>query len=172
MKTDSDIVAISNPNNAAHVNKEVEGDYKLNETDSLKLDTAMRHYGLLESIAVERDKGIPLFLFSKGYVNILNGESKQGMDKNYFNEFFKNDKIYKADSITKIVDFKKREVLTYDEIMKFPEQYFVNNKAGFKYQRGDMLVIFPPAEGSLLKNGWIGVYRKEANMWKIVAGSF
>jgi len=144
----------------------------IKQEDSSKLDNEIRHNMLLESLSINRDIVIPLMAFSPDYSNIFTGETIHGINKEYFKEFFNNDKVYKVDSISKLVDNKKKEVLNYDEIMKSPEKYFVKNKAGFKYQQGDILVIFPPAKDSPLKNGWVGVYRKEQVEWKIVAGSF
>ena len=142
------------------------------KVNSIKADMTKRHYELLEYIAVKREAGLPLFIFSPEYVNILEGEGKYTINRNLFDGFFNSDTIYKTDSVSKLVDSEKKEVLTYDELMVSPEKYFVNNKAGFKYQKGDILVIFPPAKDSKLKDGWIGVYREENGIWNIVAGSF
>lgn len=140
--------------------------------DLYKNQTMMFHCVVLESIALKNNAAIPALAFSDNYVNIITGEKKQGLNQKYFEEYLKGNNIYKVDSISKLVDYKNIETLTFDEIMKSPEKYFVNNKANFQYEKGDVLVIVHPANGSPLKDGWVGIYRMVNKQRKMVAGSF
>jgi hypothetical protein len=144
---------------------------KLN-LDLYKKETALFHCVVLDSIATKGNAAFPALAFSNNYVNIITGEKKQGLNQKYFEDYYKDNNIYKVDDVSKLVDFKKMETVMYDEIMKSPEKYFVNNKANFKFEKMDVLVIVPPADRSPLKDGWIGVYREENNKRKMVAGSF
>jgi hypothetical protein len=140
--------------------------------DSYRRETMMFHCVILESMALRNNAAIPSLAFSINYVNIITGEKKQGLSQQYFEEYYKDKNIYKVDSISKLVDYKKIETLTYDEIMKSPEKYFVKNKASFMYKQGDVLVIVHPVKDSPLNDGWIGVYRNENGKRKMVAGNF
>ncbi|MCX7920514.1 MAG: hypothetical protein N3B21_00605 [Clostridia bacterium] len=140
--------------------------------EAYKKETMMLHCVLLESIALKNNAMIPALTFSDNYVNIISGEKKQGLNQKYFEKYLAGNNIYKVDSISKLADYKNIETLTYDEIMKSPERYFVNNKANFQYEKEDVLVIIHPTKGSSLKYGWVGIYRMKDEQRKMVAGSF
>ena len=117
------------------------------------------------------------YAFSENYLDFFRSqkEKKAEVNEKYFEELFKTD-FFKACTkfkLEELVDINKKQVLSYDEITKMnPKFVGLNNLVGFKYEEGDILIKYPPKEGSPMMNGWNAVYRKENDLWKIIAGNF
>ncbi len=141
------------------------------DLSSVKNKISILHDTILRDLTSGSDAKIISQFFSNNYINIFTG-NKTSVDEGYLNEFYKSDDVIRYKAPSELIDYTKRQVLTYKEIMESPEKYFVNNTANFKYEEDDILAIYPPSKGSTLKYGWIGVYRKKNKGWNIVAGSF
>ncbi len=86
---------------------------------------------------------------------------------------FKDEAIKKIQSkdMDELVDVSKATIHVYPQFSK-DELSFVcaNQRVSFVCKDGDIIIMFPPIEQSLLFDGWSGVYRKIDGNWKIVAG--
>lgn len=140
-----------------------------------------------EQVEIVHSENLKIFLsgdaktfadaFSTNYLDFFRSQNgkKADVDKTYFEKWFKtkNYEACKKMKFDELVDVAKKQVYSYDEIMKMnPNTVAVNNEVGFKYKEGDILIKFPRKNDSPMINGWNGVYRKENTSWKIVAGNF
>ncbi len=110
--------------------------------------------------------------YSDKYKDLGGGPSGDGnvdMKSFFTSEGFnkKTDKL-RNKKIYELIDVNQKRVFSYDEIMSSQYKDF-GKKTGFEYKPGDILIGFPPKEGSLLFDGFFGVYRKENNEWKVIA---
>jgi len=112
--------------------------------------------------------------YSSNYLDTGGGPEGTGevqLDEAYFEDFFSSERFdeLKGKPISELVDLDKKEVYSYEEIMNSKYEN-LGSRVGFRYMKGDIVIIFPPKEGSPLFDGWSGVYRKENGVWKIIAG--
>lgn len=108
--------------------------------------------------------------FSTNYTDFSQG--KKDLNEEYFKQVFENE-FYKTSiqgkAMGELFDLDKKEVYNYNEILnsKYKE---AGKQTGFEFKEGDILINYPPKEGSGIQEGFLALYRKENGKWMIVAG--
>jgi len=142
------------------------------ETLSPKEEVVKIHLRNLRYLVEGNAKGLAA-AFSSNCLDIgggPHGTGKVQFDEAYFVDALSSTKYdeIRGREISELVDLEKSSVYSYKEIVNSPHKD-AGKKVGFEYFPGDFLILFPPAVGSPVHDGWAAVYRKEKGVWKIIA---
>ncbi|HLC86334.1 MAG TPA: hypothetical protein VJG30_03550 [Candidatus Nanoarchaeia archaeon] len=109
-------------------------------------------------------------VFSKDYIDF--SQRKRDLNEEYFKQVFENE-FYKTSiqgrAMNELFDVDKKEVFNFKEISnsKYKD---IGKETEFEFKEWDILINYPPKEGSGIQEGFLAVYRKENGKWMIVAG--
>jgi len=115
-----------------------------------------------------------LQFYSKDYTDLGGGKNADGsvdfeVWEAKLERFIASDHFKKVEGkpIEYSVDFENKEIFSYSEAV---EEFGGMEKFGFSLSEGDYFFRYPPTKDSPVFDGWVGVFRLEEGVWKVVAG--